>query len=302
MANNLEDSILKQNVPGRWSTHEPRGIDVREEDADDKSEPDEDVIPQTEDEALFDHARYLSNADVPEPIRRGILNDRQMKSKTGVKGVLADYKAACDLDKAQRKVTADFRQSVLTTMAEGHKLSAEESRILLDQKAPKHKQRDDDSNLEVDDEEEEDVDDDDKEFLEELRKTWLRDLMGKCSKPLFGTVKEIGSDTFLEEIDCEDPRVIVVVHLYEPTVSSCTRMNRFIEEIARTMTEIKFLRMHASRNEIELDRMTLPILNIYRGGKIVTVLAGIAEELGEYFVKEDAEWLLESTLQANSLL
>jgi hypothetical protein len=60
--------------------------------------------------------------------------------------------------------------------------------------------------------------------------------------------------------------------------------------------------MHASSNEIELDRMTLPILNIYKAGNSVTVLAGIAEELGEYFVKEDAVWLLESTLQANGLL
>lgn len=273
---------------------------MREEDEDDNSEADEEIAPQTEDEALFDHARYLSNADVPEPIRRGILNDRQMKSKTGVKGVLADYKAACDLDKAQRKVTADYRQAVLTTIAEGHKLSAEESMIIMEQKVSKPKQRDDDTKKEIDDEDEED--DEDREFLEELRKTWLRDLMGKSSKPLFGVVKEVGSDNFLEEIDCEDPRVIVVVHLYEPTVSSCTRMNRFIEEMARTMTELKFLRMHASRNEIELDRMTLPILNIYRGGKIVTVLAGIAEELGEYFVREDAEWLLESTLQANALL
>ena len=126
--------------------------------------------------------------------------------------------------------------------------------------------------------------------------------MGNANKPIFGNVREVSAADFLEEIDNEDPRVIVIVHLYEPTVNSCTRMNRFIEEMARTMSEIKFLRMHASSNEIELDRMTLPILNIYKGGKSVTVLAGIAEELGEYFVREDVEWLLESTMQANQLL
>ena len=142
MANDLEDSILKQNIPGRWSTHEDSRGDKRVEDGDDEnSEPDEDVVPQTEDEALFDHARYLSSADVPEPIRRGILNDRQKKSKTGVKGVLADYKAACDLDAAQRKATADYRSAVLTTMAEGHKLTAEET-ILIHQQAVVKVQRD----------------------------------------------------------------------------------------------------------------------------------------------------------------
>ena len=133
MANDLEDSILKQNIPGRWSTHEPKD-DVRNEENDDHSDVEEDAVPQTEDEALMEHARYLSSADVPEPIRRGILNERQKKSKTGVKGVLADYKAACELDKAQREATADYRQAVLTRMVEGSKLSHEESVLLLQQK------------------------------------------------------------------------------------------------------------------------------------------------------------------------
>lgn len=299
MANDLEDSILKQNIPGRWSTHEGSRGDNRIEDGDDEnSEPDEDVVPQTEEEALFDHARYLSSADVPEPIRRGILNDRQKKSKTGVKGVLADYKAACDLDAAQRKATADYRSAVLTTMAEGHKLTAEETILIHQQAFEKPAQRDADS----DDDDSYDEEGDDKVYLEEVRKTFLRDMLGESSRPVFGNVKEVGTEDFIEEIDCEDPRTIVVVHLYEPSVSSSTRMNRFIEEMARTMTNLKFLRMHASRNEIAIDRMTLPILNIYRGGKSITVLAGIAEELGEYFTREDAEWLLESTLQANGLL
>ena len=59
--------------------------------------------------------------------------------------------------------------------------------------------------------------------------------------------------------------------------------------------------MSASSNEIEVDRLTLPILNIYRGGNCETVLAGIAEELGEYFTREDVEWLLESKLQEAGL-
>mmetsp|Transcript_25700 Transcript_25700/g.24564 ORF Transcript_25700/g.24564 Transcript_25700/m.24564 type:complete len:299 (+) Transcript_25700:147-1043(+) len=296
MANDLEDSILKQNVPGRWTTHGDRN-DLRNEDNDDVCEVEEGAVPQTEDEALFEHAKYLNSADVPEPIRRGILNDRQMKSKTGVKGVLADYKAAVAMDKAQREATANYRQAVITRMTEGHKLSAEESVLLMQEKSQQKPKRDDD-NLNEEDEES----DEDEEFLDSFREKRLLAMMEKSNKPVFGDIKEVGSADFLEEIDNEDPRVVVVVHLYEPSVQSCTRMNRFLEEMARTMSDIKFLRMHASSNEIELDRMTLPILNIYKAGNSVTVLAGIAEELGEYFVKEDAVWLLESTLQANGLL
>ena len=42
-------------------------------------------VVQTEDEKLMDFARGLSNADIPEPIRRKILADRERGSKTGVK-------------------------------------------------------------------------------------------------------------------------------------------------------------------------------------------------------------------------
>ena len=267
MANDLEDSILKQNVPGRWSTHDGnRKDDLRQEDLDENFEVEDDTIPQTEEEVLFDHARYLANADVPEPIRRGILNDRMGKSKTGVKGVLADYEAACELSKAQRVATAEFRKAVLTTIAEGSKMTAQDCMKVLLQNDLKKAQRDSDDS-EIDDEDE--IEEEGEEFLEVIRKNWLREKMGSCNKPQFGNVKEVGSEDLIEEIDCVDPRVVVIVHLYEPSISSCTRMNRYLEEIARKMTGIKFLRMHASKNGIELDRMTLPILNIYHGGKHV---------------------------------
>ena len=295
----LEDAIFKQNVPGRWSSHEPKGIDIRhhDDDCDGRIEPvvedvEEGTVPMTEEEALFNHAKYLANENVPEPIRRSILAERMKKGKTGVKGVLADYKAHCQMEKANRIAVAQHRQAILTRMAEGHKLSAEESALYLlnnhDENTPGNG-------------EEEENDDDDEEFLEEFRKKRLQEMMQKSNKPTFGSCKEVSTADFLEEVDNEDSRVIVVVHLYETSVQSCIRMNRFLEEMCRTMPEIKFLRMSASSNEIEVDRLTLPILNIYRGGNCETVLAGIAEELGEYFTREDVEWLLESKLQEAGL-
>ena len=183
MANDLEDSILKQNIPGRWSTHDGnRKDDLRHEDSDDNLEAEDDTVPQTEEEALFDHARYLANADVPEPIRRGILNDRMGKSKTGVKGVLADYEAACELSKAQRVATAEYRKAVLTTIAEGRKVTVEDAMLFLLRKDSPKAQRDaDDSQIDADD----DSDEGEEEYLEEMRKKRLREKMGSCNKPQF---------------------------------------------------------------------------------------------------------------------
>jgi hypothetical protein len=297
----LEDTIFKQNVPGRWSSHEPKGADVRHDDGDedgthgqqpavDEDDDGNNGVPKTEEDALFEHARYLAREDVPEPIRRGILAERMRKSKTGVKGVLADYKAHCKMEKAQREAVALQRQAILTRMAEGYKMSAEES-ALYAAAAPAH----DETLLDSDDE-------DDAEFLEEFRKQRLQEMMQKSNKPTFRELKEVSTADFLEEVETEDKRVVVVVHLYESSVQACVRMNRFLEEMVRTMPEIKFLRMHATSNQIEVDRLTLPILNIYRAGECEAVLAGIAEELGEYFTREDVEWLLESKLQEKGLL
>ncbi len=52
--------------------------------------------------------------------------------------------------------------------------------------------------------------------------------------------------------------------------------------------------MKASSSGIEIDRVTLPILNIYKNGESVDVIAGIAVEYGEFFTKEEIEWLLET--------
>jgi hypothetical protein len=51
----------------------------------------------------------------------------------------------------------------------------------------------------------------------------MRDASGDASValaasalPCFGTVREISTADFLSEVDEEDPRVIIAVHLYEP--------------------------------------------------------------------------------------
>ena len=58
----------------------------------------------------------------------------------------------------------------------------------------------------------------------------------------------------------------------------CMRMNRVLDELAPTMPHVKFLRMNAAHAAtsgntvvpVALDRMTLPILTIYRYVYVVT--------------------------------
>ncbi len=141
-------------------------------------------------------------------------------------------------------------------------------------------------------------DNDDGAFMREFREKRLNELrVQTAALPTFGLVRDLeSSDRFLCEVDEEDRRVFVVVHLFEPSVLSCIRMNRILDEIAHTWPHVKFLRMHASRHEIEVDRMTLPILTLYRAGETVAVHAGITADLGQHFKKDDIDWLLEESM------
>lgn len=114
--------------------------------------------------------------------------------------------------------------------------------------------------------------------------------------PTFGGCQDLTSHVqYLQEVDNADPRVNVLVHLYEPSIRSCVALNRYLEDIAAKHPTCKFLRMKASASGIHIDRVAFPMLTLYRAGETVQVFAGLEEELGERFTCEDVEWLLESS-------
>ncbi len=61
-------------------------------------------------------------------------------------------------------------------------------------------------------------------------------------------------------------------------------------------SSVDYLIRQASSCGIAVDHIALPILNIYRSGEIVQVIAGVSVEYGEFFSKDDVEWLIENTV------
>jgi len=45
------------------------------------------------------------------------------------------------------------------------------------------------------------------------------------------------------QVDYEDLRVRIVVHIYEPYIKACHTLNRYLEELARRYPRVKFLRI-----------------------------------------------------------
>lgn len=167
-----------------------------------------------------------------------IMNERSSKAQTGVKGVLADYQAHLQMESAAHEQAQRQKQQMIDRMVNGYVVSSS------DDNAPA-------SSVEVREKVGEllnefaDVYDDENDdgFMREYRQNRLQELKKEsvqqsAAPELFGAVKEVNAETFLEEVECCDRRVVVVVHVYEPGVQSCVRVNRFLDGIAASMSKV----------------------------------------------------------------
>lgn len=286
----LEETILKVNIPGRWSKHTDN-VDNYNNDADNSDNDDgidDNVETFSKESEMLEYARDLSNSEIPESVKQTILAERYCKgkAKTGVKGVLEDYRMAMKLEDAQKDADELFRNNVISRMVNGYIIKSDD----LDHQQQIEQQYDNNNN---DDDDNDDELFDDDNFMQEFRKKRLQELKSNnMPTQNFGSVIDADVDTFINEVDNVDKNIIVIVHLYDPDVHTCLRLNKILEEICETMINIKFVRMQTT-----IDKVALPIINIYKGGEVITVIAAIAAELGtNYFTKEDIQWLIDSNL------
>ena len=71
----------------------------------------------------MDAARWMHNEGVPESISKSILASRLRKPGTGVKGVLADYQVACEMEAAVQEAERLKRNAIIRRIVEGSKRS-----------------------------------------------------------------------------------------------------------------------------------------------------------------------------------
>lgn len=121
----LEENIFKENIPGRWSKFKDEESDVR---LDEIEQPDLTSSGCAEEEML-NMARSHQLEGVPESVSKSILANRLTKPATGVKGVLADYQASCELTAAFQAEEARRNAAILRRAVEGSKISADHANI-----------------------------------------------------------------------------------------------------------------------------------------------------------------------------
>ncbi|KAG5176263.1 thioredoxin-like protein [Tribonema minus] len=279
----LEDQILKQNIPGKYSWWEKdtdeAGPKARAEWFDpDASDPEQELTE-------LEKQKKWVEADCPDPVRRTIMaRAEKERARTGVKGVLADHAAYQASEMADHQLQQQYRAAALQRMAGGH---------VVANSAPHFVPKTDPDAEDGDDDEDGDLND----FLSEYRKQRLLELQASAHRPIFGQIQEASRGDFVEQVDNVDPRCYVVVHLYEPYIKACQAMNRHLEVLAREYPSVKFLRMLSGDvsggDEEGYDPVALPTLMVYRAKEIVACFTRVTDDLGDTFTKSDVEWLLQ---------
>ena len=289
MMGDIEETIFQANVPGKYSTWKEEQDDRRFE----PSDPTEDLCDDDEDDHLnveydlpegskenVDLGVRLQQSSLPDDIKMSILQERMQKHNTGVKGMLAEHKAIQRLEKEERLQKERERNAAIQRAALGHVV-----------KKPQDENNDEEVDALLDE-------DDDEDFMASYRAARLAQLKLTASMPTFGRVLEMTTHSeLLETLEQTDKRVYVVIHLYETSVTSCVRMNKFLEELAVKRPHVLFARMYASQTGLEVDLSALPVLTVYKGVDCVEGIAGIAATYGQYFTVADVEHMLDNVLE-----
>lgn len=281
----LEEAILKQNVPGKYTSWTGEDSDRRQEAAldscsDDDSEDDEFYFKDLPPMMTSSSQQQQQQAATTMPLRPS--------GNTGVKGVIADYKEAKreeQLQKAEERLENMKRLQRATQPA----IRPREESNGSEMKLGNNDSESDDGN---------EYDDIDDEFVKQFRMQRLAQLQNKsnstqCPK-VFGTLSSKTPEEYVELIDDIDPHVFVIVHLYEPSISESRMLHAALDKVAQIMEYANFIEVHALAANPNLDLISLPAILIYKGGTLVHNMIKFTDGLPKAFTVNDVKESLES--------
>jgi len=125
-----------------------------------------------------------------------------------------------------------------------------------------------------------------------LRKRMDEMMKNHTAKVEVGVVHEITSgDEFLKFVDETNPKIPVVVHIYEAGTPECVKMNECIASLSTVYLNTKFCKIRGSVAGVSqhFRREGVPALLVYKGGNLIGNFARLKEEFGNDFYEGDVE-------------
>jgi hypothetical protein len=229
---------------------------------------------------------------------RGAANTMQVGRNTGAKAVLRDHKEHKAREAVARERATMERDAMVHRIAHGTSMAAPSVSAAAQAAERRAAARARDGG--ADDSDDSDGDDDgdgdsDDDFMAQYRASRMSQLQVGAARPRWGELKEVDKYQMLEELEDVDAAKVVVVHLYEEYHAGCRKLNGVLENLARRMPSLRFLRLRATAAQPDFDPVALPTLMVYRGGELLESLLRVTDEMGGEradFGVDDVEWLL----------
>lgn len=128
-----------------------------------------------------------------------------------------------------------------------------------------------------------------------IRELIARRLAENNCVPSFGQVHRLETgEQLLDAIDKENPRVLVIVHLYTRHSRSCGRLNRCLDELANDLKNLKFVTLDASVTNLSANfkQNGVPAILAYRAGELIKSLVQLDDLLDQDFEADQVRELL----------
>ena len=112
---------------------------------------------------------------------------------------------------------------------------------------------------------EDDLDDD---YLKEYRKKRMEEMKAASMKPYFGKVIEISKEDYIKEVTNATKDVFVVLSLYQDYIQESLLINKHLEILAAKYTDVKFVKIIATKCIEKFSDDNCPAMIIYRNTKV----------------------------------
>lgn len=142
----------------------------------------------------------------------------------------------------------------------------------------------------------EDADSDEEEVLTQYRERRIQQMKDAAMKKRYGPgVEYVPANEWKSQVTEAGEDVFVVVHLFQPTLEGCKRMDDLIVALSAKFVFTKFVRSRATDAIPNYPDSKCPTLLVYKGGKVLRQFVGMEAFARRKTDVSDLEWHLAKT-------
>ncbi|XP_060785042.1 phosducin-like protein 3 isoform X1 [Neoarius graeffei] len=146
--------------------------------------------------------------------------------------------------------------------------------------------------LEELEENEDEFSEEDEIAIEMYRQKRLAEWKAKQLKNVFGEVKEISGQDYVQEVNKAGDGIWVVLHLYKQGIPLCTLINQHLSLLARKFPDTKFLKSISTTCIANYPDRNLPTIFVYHEGEMKAQFIGPLMFGGMSLKCDELEWRL----------